>query len=105
MPGLYIGVGDGIYARIDGKLRLIANELTLVPGRKDLTFSGFAWRLGAAPDISGETVVFTGSPPGGIYVSPASTGIPTLSKWAVAATTILILAAAAGLLRLVRARR
>ncbi len=100
-----VGVGSGIYARIDGKLVLIANELTRVPGRKDLTFQGFARQQGAAPDISGETVVFTGSPPGGIYISPASVGIPTLSKWAVAVTAVLILAAAGAILRLVRARR
>ena len=58
-----------------------------------------ATRMGVASSV------FTGTPPGGIYISPASTGIPTLSKWAVAVTAVLILTAAGGLLRLVRVWR
>jgi hypothetical protein len=100
------GTGSGIYARIDGKLRLIANEYTKVPGREDLTFAGFAQDIGVSPDISGERVVFTGVPPQGIYIScPAATGVPTLSRWGVIVTAVIILTAAAGILRFVRTRR
>jgi hypothetical protein len=100
------GVGSGIYARIDGELRLIANEYTKVPGREDLTFAGFAQEIGVSPDISGETVVFEGAPPDGIYIScPVAPGVPTLSRWGVMVTALLILTAAAGILRFVRTRR
>jgi hypothetical protein len=98
-------VGSGIYARINGKLRLIANELTRVPGREDLTFQGFSWANGVAPDISGETVVFEGTPPDGIYISPAAPGVPAISRWGMIVTALIILTAAAGILRIVRASR
>jgi hypothetical protein len=100
------GAGAGIYARIDGELRVIANELMRVPGREDLTFTKFSQAIGVSPDISGENVVFSAVPPDGIYIScPAAPGVPAISRWGMIMTALIILTTAAGILRIVRARR
>ncbi len=59
----------GIYAFIDGALRMIADTDTIVPGR-DVPFTGFYLVLGLSPAIEGDEVVFGGAGGGeGIYAS------------------------------------
>ncbi len=50
--------GSGMFALIDGQLRVVADTWTKIPGT-DLTF-GFSIGDGVGPNICGSTVVFTG---------------------------------------------
>ncbi len=60
---------NGIYAFIDGELRVIADTSTPVPGEKGVTFQNFGQLRGNSPTISGENVAFFGqwSAGGGVY--------------------------------------
>lgn len=54
--------GAGIYAYIDGQLRLVADTNTVAPGTKSTFGFGLTW--GSGPDISGRNVVFGAIVPG-----------------------------------------
>lgn len=58
---------SGIYAYIDGSLRVIADTNTPVPGSPDVTFGDFGQLEGLSPVISGENVVFASKVPNGIF--------------------------------------
>lgn len=100
------GIGDAIFAYIDGALQVIASRNTPVPGNKKTTFSNFFLvdqedfvGEGVRPAISGENVVFTASPNGVYALLPDPPPIPTVSAWWLIVLTILLLFAATTILR------
>ena len=59
---------NGIYARIDGELIVIADRGMPVPGQEGLTFLNFGQLSGISPSISGSNVAFLGLWSGGVGI-------------------------------------
>jgi hypothetical protein len=90
------GIEWGVFALIDGSLRLIASVDTPVPGLEGTTFNHFGLLNGTSPAIDGQKVVFMGNPAPGIYVN-ADLGqlptIPAVSAWGLVVLALLTLIA------------